>query len=133
MSPEAFARRMRQIAREIEPAVGGAVNTAAGLILATVIPATPVDTGRARGNWQVSIGVAIRSEIERLDKTGAGTLNQGRSQISMRPPGQTIYISNNVPYIGRLNEGYSAQAPAAFVEMAVRTAVAHLRNVRIVR
>lgn len=133
MTPEQFARRMRQIGREIEPAVGGEVNRAAGLILATVVPATPVDTGRARGNWQVGVGYSVTNEINRLDKTGQTAINQGRAAIAGRPPGMSIYISNNVPYIGRLNEGYSAQAPAGFVEMAVRAAVLHIRNARIIR
>lgn len=133
MSPERFARRMRELGRSIEPAIGSEVNKAAGLILATVIPATPVDTGRARGNWQVGLGNSVRQEINRLDKTGAATVAQGNAHIASRPPGMTIYISNNVPYIGRLNEGYSAQAPAGFVELAVRAALAHIRNARIIR
>jgi formaldehyde-activating enzyme involved in methanogenesis len=33
-------------------------------------------------------------------------------------------VSNNVPYINRLNEGHSAQAPAGFVQQAVAKAVA---------
>jgi len=133
MTPERFAKRIKAIARDIPANTTASVNRAAGLILATVIPSTPVDTGRARGNWQVNIFNPITSEIERLDKTGGATLTAGRQTIATRPPGATIYISNNVNYIGRLNEGWSAQAPANFVEKAVQTAIAHIRNARIVR
>lgn len=131
MTPSQFARRMRQIARDIEPAAGNLVNQTAGVILATVVPATPVDTGRARGNWQVNVGSSIFSEIERLDQTGASTIAQGQGEIASRKSGQSVYIVNNVGYIGRLNEGYSAQAPAGFVELAVQSAIRHVRGARL--
>lgn len=124
---------MKRIAKAVEPNVANEVNKTAGLILATVVPATPVDTGRARGNWQVSTARSITSEINRLDQNGGSTISLGQSRINTRPRGATIYICNNVPYIQRLNDGYSAQAPAGFVQLAVRAAVAHVRNARILR
>lgn len=33
--------------------------------------------------------------------------------------GDTLYLANSTPYIKRLNEGWSKQAPARFVEMTV--------------
>lgn len=123
MTPEQFARRMRKIARDFEPSVGGLVNETAGVILATVIPATPVDTGRARGNWQVNVGSPITADIDRLDTTGQATLAQGQAEIATCRKGQSIYITNNLSYIGRLNEGYSAQAPAGFVELDRKSVV----------
>ena len=33
------------------------------------------------------------------------------------------FISNNVPYIRRLNDGHSKQAPVGFIQRAVRKAV----------
>lgn len=74
---------------------------------------TPVDTGRARAGWFVTVN-APSGEV----------LPEGK--YSIRPPGNlppiTIndryMITNNTPYIGRLNKGYSKQAPARFVELA---------------
>ena len=40
----------------------------------------------------------------------------------------TVYISNNLPYIQRLNDGYSQQAPENFVESAVQVAEGRLRE-----
>jgi hypothetical protein len=42
----------------------------------------------------------------------------GLSTIISVTPEQVIYITNRVFYIERLNEGYSRQAPARFVELA---------------
>ena len=63
---------------------------------------TRVDTGRARGGWQVSRNTAVRSS-DRLDKTGTAVLNQGLSQLAGMDISQdTIFIQNNVVYIGIL-------------------------------
>jgi hypothetical protein len=34
--------------------------------------------------------------------------------------GDTIYLTNNLPYIRRLEEGYSQQAPAGMVALTVQ-------------
>ena len=54
---------------------------------------TPVDTGRARSGWNT---------VE---------VNKGYK------------ISNNVPYINKLNNGYSKKAPANFVQISIKRAV----------
>ena len=63
---------------------------------------TRVDTGRARGGWQVSRNSPVRSS-QRFDKTGTAVLNQALSQlVGMDISKDTIYIQNNVAYIGIL-------------------------------
>lgn len=127
-----FATRIRQIADGVSVRVDREVIKTAGVIISTVIPATPVDTGRARGNWQVSVDRPVTSPRERLDKTGMTTVAEGQSRASAYRKGNVIYITNNVPYIGQLNAGSSAQAPANFVDMAVRAAIRYIRGARIV-
>lgn len=100
-----------------------------------VVVGTPVDTGRARSNWIAQIGSRAPSAIEpyapgELGSTKAqntqAALDQAEGVIRgyMGGKGLAIYISNNVPYIQKLNDGSSAQAPANFVETAVMQAVA---------
>lgn len=127
-----FAKRIRERARLIDEKVNKTVAQTAGLVLATVVPATPVDTGHARANWQVSIDEPITTELVAVDRGGGVTIAKGTSEAQNRKPGQTIYICNNVPYIGALNQGSSAQAPAEFVQLAVRVAVEYIRNARVV-
>lgn len=59
---------------------------------------TPIDTGRARASWGSDIWI---------ESDGGKTIEQG----------------SNVPYFQRLNEGWSKQAPAGFVEIAVEQAI----------
>lgn len=84
--------------------------------LSGVVMRTPVDTGRARGGWGVSIGSSSEGGERPADKSGASTLAQGGSVIAAQRGFQQVVLENNVVYIGRLNEGHSAQAPEGFVE-----------------
>lgn len=74
---------------------------------------TPVDTGRARANWLPSLNVP------RSDKKEPGQKESVDSVLSAYKVTDTIYLTNNLPYIERLNEGSSQQAPEGFVEAAV--------------
>ena len=35
----------------------------------------------------------------------------------------SVFVSNNVPYILKLNDGHSQQAPAGFIQTAIHKAV----------
>ena len=74
---------------------------------------TPVDTGRAKLNWQASVNAPIDAEI------ALGARRAGAESLPPTRPESIIYITNNVPYIRRLNDGHSKQQPAGFVERAV--------------
>lgn len=81
--------------------------------------ATPVDTGRARANWQTSIGTPKTSTVEATDKIGSNTIAGGQSDIKMAP-GNVFWITNNLPYIYRLEfEGWSKQAPKGMVRITI--------------
>lgn len=134
MNLEQFAERIRNIGTSVVVNVDRNVNETAALCLTTIVTATPVDTGRARSNWVVSIGTPfLGTKGPPFDKSGASAIATGRSVASSRPPESpaSIYICNNLPYIQRLNEGWSAQAPAGYVQEAVQTAIAYLRSRRV--
>lgn len=96
---------------------------------AELVITTPVDTGRARSNWTLTLDMPPPPDETyeayspgKEGSTGAAnaqaSMEQARTALTDRRPGQEIHISNNLPYIGRLNEGWSAQAPAGFIERA---------------
>ena len=82
---------------------------------------TPVKTGRARGNWVVSINYRNRNYVEnRFDKQGGRTVSAGLAKISRSRSGDAIFITNNVPYIGLLDRGTSRQAPSGMSGPLIR-------------
>lgn len=93
--------------------------------LRNLVLTTPVDTGRAKGNWQVGVNSDPTAEIDSNDRSGAMAINVGQATInSIKGQGLVdVVIANNLPYIERLNDGWSEQAPVKFVEKALRRAI----------
>lgn len=78
---------------------------------------TPVDTGRARSNWHVSIG---EPDLEQSEAASAeATVSAGTGVIAGANPFGIIYISNGLPYIKALEFGHSKQAPAGMVRLTL--------------
>jgi hypothetical protein len=94
-----------------------------------LVEATPVDTGHARVNWTPTVAAPARAEIEGADPSSAVDPVAAFGPAS---PGDAMFITNNVPYIRRLNEGSSPQAPAGFVEKAVEEAVKKRKDRRLI-
>ena len=130
-SLKGFARRIKNRAKQVEEGVNRVIKDAAIGVDQTVVLATPVDTGRARANWRTSLGSPIREATE--DTNWGGELAASVATIKGRKTDENIYISNNVPYIGRLNDGSSAQAPSGFVQTAIRVGASKIRTGRILR
>lgn len=128
-----FVRRISKRAEKVETNVNRVVREMALAVDSTVVLSTPVDTGRARANWLASLGAAITEPIEAEDKSGGATIANARGVIDQRRQDQDIVISNNVPYIQRLNDGWSAQAPAGFVDKAVLAGIRSLQGKSIVK
>ena len=81
----------------------------------SVILDTPVDTGRARGNWQCSGGSPMLNSVEREDPTGSQATSEVVSKVESSFGDGSMFLSNNLPYIQRLEFGHSKQAPAGMV------------------
>jgi hypothetical protein len=96
-----------------------------------IIYKTPVDTGRARSNWQVSIGTPASGTVEIDDKSGNATVSQATAKSAGFKAGDTIYLANNLPYIRRLEEGYSRQAPAGMVTLTVQEFSAVVKSIGV--
>lgn len=107
-------------------------------LFSDVIKSTPVDTGRARGNWQTAVGTPTSGTIEREDKIKVGrTGGAAIAEVEQKTPpgaGQQTYLVNNLPYIFALEEGSSTQSPAgmvrknmARVQRIVKAAIAKLK------
>jgi len=94
-----------------------------------VVLKTPVDTGRARGNWNVTFGNPSTRVSENRDKPGDNTINKGSGKISRVEPFGRIYISNNLPYILPLENGWSTQAPTGMVSTTVTEIESQFRRI----
>lgn len=141
MSLDRLARRMRMRANNVPREANRVKWQAALAVDQAVVLGTPVDTGTARSNWVVSLDEPSDRTQEAYTALADGDMSetanaraamaQGAGVIARALPEQDIHITNNLPYIVPLNEGSSAQAPAAFVEEAVDAGLGAARRTRI--
>lgn len=89
--------------------------------------------GRARGNWQYAINAPNVFNDSPIDKSGASVASHIGAAMPHNASGIVHYITNSVPYIERLENGWSRQAPHGMVNLTfmefdpiVRAAVAEL-------
>lgn len=137
-----FSERMKKRGARVATRVDAVVRETALAADQTVVLATPVDTGRARSNWQVQLNGPVDTardayvdgaEGSTRGQNAQAAIEQARAVISgyNGSKDRAIHITNNLPYIGRLNEGSSAQAPAGFVEEAVHVAAETIRKSKL--
>ena len=99
-------------------------------LFGSTIKDTPVKSGRAKGNWQTTIGTPASGTTDRLGEAEA--LAEVSQQAASFGAGKVIYLTNNLPYIYRLEFlGWSQQSPdgmarknVARIQSIVRKAVA---------
>ena len=89
-------------------------------IMARVVMKTPVDTGRARGNWMCGIGTAPMEPSQALDTGGGKTIERVSTVIDGAKAGTVVFLTNTLPYILALEQGSSRQAPAGMLATTLR-------------
>ncbi len=135
-----LAARLDRIADGLDDDLKGAKTAVAGAVVRYLLDHTPVDTTEALSNWRASRGTALTGAIPPLVAGKGGStrsaslsaaLAAAMTVIEAASGQELLVIFNNVPYIQRLNDGYSAQAPAGWVEQAVLVGRSTARNYKI--
>ena len=91
-------------------------------LFGSIIRDTPVDTGRAKGNWFVTEGTPSTAISSDIDMAATGSV----SGKSLQELGNVTiklgfdFLTNNLPYIGSLEFGRSNQAPLGMVRTTLR-------------
>lgn len=101
-----------------------------------VLLRSPVDTGRFRSSWRVAVNGLDDSVAEELpkDTASAAGVSQGSdptpteiargNDILSARFGDTINITNNLPYAVPIEEGHSGQAPQGVLRLSFDELVA---------
>lgn len=89
-------------------------------ITGTIVKRTPVDTGRARGNWMLTVGAPSSATVTQLDPAGAMAQAKALGALASYRPGASVFIVNNLPYIIPLEYCSSKQAPGGMVRITAR-------------
>lgn len=141
LSPEAFAEKVRDYGtKQVQLIAKNAALAVFQEIYTNLLMLTPVLTGHARHNWQTNVGSPITEEIEGVagvEETGqtltgdeTGAISDMRSQY-LGSASLAIFITNNAPYIQKLDAGSSSKAPAGIVLPAISASLAVLKDKKL--
>jgi hypothetical protein len=114
LTQQAYQNAMRKTISEADNKLRAFVLTLSN----SVIKATPVDTGRASGNWFPDVNSTNITQKE----TGNASDSQVRVSVtaSQVKIGDTYTLTNNLPYINKLEYGSSKQAPQGMVRVNIQ-------------
>lgn len=122
MNQRRFDRLLRVAVEDIGITVQQAQRKIALDIFGDLVAETPIKTGRAMNNWNISVNIPDRTITDVGGTEGAiESIKQSAAlqALSELAPFSTVYLSNSLPYIVDLNEGSSDQAPAYWVDRAI--------------
>lgn len=83
-----------------------------------IVRATPVDTGLARSSYFFG-PVRVSTVGKDMSKNGSPSNQRAQEFASTLKAGGVFYITNNLPYIMKLEFGHSKQAPAGMARRTV--------------
>lgn len=76
-----------------------------------IIMDTPVLSGRLKNNWMVSVNKGSNETTERTGNQSIGRVNAVKFKL-----GDTLYLTNNLPYAERIEfMGWSKKAPSGML------------------
>jgi hypothetical protein len=122
-----FASDIAKFAQKTGQKIDRAIVSVCYRISEAIVMGTPVDTGRARGNWIPTVNNPSGSTLTIDDKAGTMALAK-IGAVTINAPGSVYYLVNNLPYINRLEYGWSQQSPQGMVRINVQNFQAALRK-----
>ena len=121
MSVATFNLDINKFAKAIGVEVEVVTRKIAFSLYSDIVQSTPVDTGRAKANWNVGFG-RIDDQVNKNTRFTPVRFPKGSGK-------RAIYITNHLPYIGVLENGSSKQAPSGMVAISMLNLKARLSSV----
>lgn len=103
-------------------------------VLKRIVLRTPVDTGRARGNWQLEIGRSASGVLSVEGSRGSMAdlaISGGITKLAQIPAFSLVHITNNVEYLYYLEyDRRSPQSPEGMVEITLTEMTTFLSTIK---
>lgn len=137
-----LSNSLRQQAKNIKSNTSLLVRRCATVVIEELAVRTPIDSGRAKSNWIVTLNSPTVARIEPhhfgvLGSTAPQTIKtvQARAAIVINrfKIGDTVIIQNNLDYIDDLEKGSSKQSPAGFIHQSLARIPIVVQGTQILR
>lgn len=121
---------LRRVAIVLEDAISKSIGKLAVDITEELRAGTPKDTTHASQEWIPNLNSAHIGEVgsKQNPKVDISSNIERIKNFSIKNGDTSIHITNNTPYIQKLNAGYSKQAPTGFIETKIDRCVAKYNN-----
>lgn len=119
MSIQSFDKELKAFTKRTDVSMDVSVRKIALALYDGITEKTPVKTGRAKGNWNLSVSSMDRSVDDSATSTPFG--RPAKAPGMMKGDGdKIIWITNSLPYINSLEHGHSErQAPSGMLSLTV--------------
>ena len=135
-----FSSDLRKYAKKLDLSLEEVAVSICSEAVTSVIEKTPVDKGGAKANWVATLNRPYGSIVKTTDESGSISISKGIS-IAKNASGNIFYLTNNLPYIRKLEfggyssgpkivGGFSTQAPRGMVRLTMMEIKAKLRKYR---
>lgn len=126
-----FARNIRKRGSQIDNGSVVLVRQVSKIVLKALCYESPADSGKMRSNYRVSVGGRATAVIdayspgkklgmsERANAGAAYAVGSAKINGLVSKANKSVVISNNVPYLDKVNGGTVKQTSPGFVERAV--------------
>lgn len=103
----------KKLEKTIRDSVKGAVSDSVALLYKEIVDRTPVDTGGAHRGWEINYGSGFRKAKASFSGSQQSIVDKNTYKL-----GNTITIRNELPYMQRLEFGWSKQAPMGMIRVS---------------
>jgi len=112
-----FSLQLDAFAAKVKVAPSKVVKRVAFDLFGRIVKKTPWLTGRARASWTIAVNQADRRV---MPPAPPGTVYpRATAGFLDVKPGDSVVISNNLPYITALEDGHSRKAPLGMVKLSI--------------
>jgi hypothetical protein len=124
-----FSRELVKISALVNGDYSRVVKKSALDLFSRIASRTPVESGRARGNWNISFeDGTIVEEITGGKSVADSKIAKKAKEFSFSIVNDRIVIYNNVEYIQALEDGWSSFAPQGMVSTSLQDFYLHLKT-----
>jgi hypothetical protein len=109
--PSNIGDQLRKIAERNKQKLGEVVKEAVRDLGSQMIDNSPVASGQFKNNWKGSIGAIDTDASADANPSGADAKASIEAALDAWKPGETLIVSNSLPYANRIEYGWSEAAP----------------------
>lgn len=129
-----FSSDLKKFAKKADKNLSKTIRSSVAQVFGAVIKSTPVGNpsiwknpnvknyvgGRLRNNWNTNLNSINESADRPPDSSGSGSEGDLLTTLGFFKNGDTIYLSNSLPYAQAVEEGWSKQRPHGMVKVNLK-------------